>query len=281
MSKDLKQNLGNRIEKIDELQKIEMGILDYLDEECKKNNLRYFLAYGTMLGAVRHHNFIPWDDDVDIFMPRKDYDRLVNILSGNHNGRYQLVTFNNKKDYHRPFIKIIDTKTYAIERTDYVVEYGLWIDIFPLDVVGNTKEEAIVMREKIVNSCGRVVSSGMPLSGLTTYKKCGRVVWNVLFSILGKQRSFDHYVDEVRNKDFLDNKFIASIFGDSKNKEIFESEWFQDSVLLNFGEKKYPVPKGYHEFLTHYYGDYMTLPSEEDRIHHAIEAYWRGEEIEA
>ena len=125
------------IKTVEELQKIELEILKYIDKVCKENNLTYFLAYGTLIGAIRHKGFIPWDDDVDIQMPRDDYNKLCDILK-EENGRYKLLDHKEGLGYIYPFAKVIDSNTRLIETgLTETVNMGVYIDIFPIDGTPN------------------------------------------------------------------------------------------------------------------------------------------------
>lgn len=158
-----------------------------------------------------------------------------------------------------------------IEHTDYDVRYGLWVDIFPLDFAGSTREEGFQNLKWIQNRCGRIVSSGMPLKGLSTKKKCGRLVWRMVFLLLGRKRMFEKYVDQLRAKN--NQSVMISSFGELKEKEVFPAEWFKESEKYMFCGKEFTSIAKYDEFLNQFYGDYMTLPPEEERVWHPMEAY--------
>ena len=115
-----------------EVKQIELDILEYVHNFCEENGLKYIMNYGTLIGAVRHKGFIPWDDDIDISMPRADYEKL--IASFPKNGRYKILDHRTSKDYFNNFVKVIDTNTKIVDnRNDKTYESGLFIDIFPMD----------------------------------------------------------------------------------------------------------------------------------------------------
>ena len=126
----------NRLLTIDEIKQTELSILDYIDSVCKQHNVRYYLAYGTLLGAIRHKGFIPWDDDIDIYMLRSDYDRFIQLLSAEKENHYSLLSIYNDSDYFYEFAKVVDNRT-SINANNLKAmrNEGVWVDIFPLDNV--------------------------------------------------------------------------------------------------------------------------------------------------
>ena len=111
----------------EEIKKIQLDLLIQFAEFCKKNNLYYCLAYGTLLGAIRHKGFIPWDDDIDVIMPRPDYEKFCKLVAE----KKIATSLQNNSTY--PFVKIIDTRTLVRERFAQKEEVGIWIDVFVLD----------------------------------------------------------------------------------------------------------------------------------------------------
>lgn len=156
-----------KIETIDEIHKIELEILIAFDEFCKEHNLRYSLGAGTLLGAVRHKGFIPWDDDIDLFMLRSEYDSMLEIAKTESviAGRYRIISPYDE-DMPYPFVKIIDIKTKVVEKGKNT-DFGLWLDIFPVDFCGNSKKEA----EKKRKNCGSTVISCLDISRLNGKKQ--------------------------------------------------------------------------------------------------------------
>lgn len=256
-----------------EIKEIEHGILKYVAEVCDRNNLRYFLSYGTLLGAIRHKGFIPWDDDIDIAMPRQDYDKLLKILRSSSDSKYK-VLIPGEADYFYEFAKVVDTDTEVKELGLEESERALWIDIFPLD--GLIKEDKLQTRFLKILHFFRVaaVYKSMPPSPgwakvplFLFWKICRLIGWRYFLKLVINLSQKYKYED----CDYVG--YAASYPG--KNKFI-PKQFFSEVVEVSFEGKVYKAPKMWDAYLTMLYGDYMTLPDEDKRIGHKILAYKKG-----
>ena len=266
-----------------EIRECSLDILIFIDKVCKEQNLKYYLAAGTLLGAIRHKGFIPWDDDIDIMMPREDYEKLIQIFP--KNTKYDFLTFHNTPNIPYAFGKIIDSRTIKNEplRRKYQV-IGVDIDVFPIDNYPDNLEEAKVWCNKIKKVQHKIASI------ISECTKRNHIVHTFIISLYF---SFNYFLDfigitSVRKcilkLDSLANKYnnistnycgIAAIaaYGIKKrNRKII----FSESIEADFEGHKFPIPIGYDEYLTDYYGDYMKLPPIEKRkTHHDFIAYWK------
>ena len=258
---------------VDDLREIEMEILDHIDRVCKKHKIRYYLEAGTALGAVRHKGYIPWDDDLDIIVPRRDYRRLLKVLS-KESDRYKVLSMYDQPDYFYLFAKVIDGNTRLIERgLPEIKDLGVYVDIFPLDGVPSGK---------LLNKLYFDIFTGLRTAVVLSVEKdtevkdlYGRFL-KALSKILGR-RVLMKLADGFC---FINSVFCHKRFADIAGYE----EWtrykttsrdaFRRRIRVPFEDRHYYIPEGYDELLTTEFGDYMTPPPEEDRVSgHDFEAY--------
>lgn len=269
--------------KLEEIKKIEFDILQNVANFCEENNIRYYLAYGTLLGAVRHKGFIPWDDDIDIVMPRPDYIKFIQLYSLKKNcDFYVLSTTETNPNHMYTFAKVFDIRTDKIEKGIIYKENslrGLDIDIFPIDgLPDNIKcynrfklhqkklfSAFLISRIKFVKS-NSVIKNILKYMGLTLFHIIGTTTFIKLINKRAMKFNFD------------DSKYIGcnvSFF--SINRERFLKYDFAKPIKMQFEGASFFVPSSYHEYLSVLYGDnYMQLPSKDKQeTHHLYQAYWR------
>lgn len=260
---------------IEETQKVSLQILDVIADLCEELDLRYFLFYGTLIGAVRHHGYIPWDDDLDIMMPRKDHDILIEYLQKNIHKYEYLEVFNHEVNSEYPYmITRISDKRYRIIM-DNEKEYGMgiFIDIYPFDGLGNTKEEALsygMKGDRLSSLCYQATRKRCAVETTTSkFRKFIKLPVFLFAKMCGKDFFQNKLQKLARVKPYDNYKYVGCVVWLSGGmKDIFLRKWFDDYVKLPFGEKEYRVPVEYDAFLKQVYGDYMTLPPEEERIGH-------------
>lgn len=266
------------MEKIDltTLKELELNILKDIHKFCQEKNIKYSIAYGTMLGAIRHKGFIPWDDDVDIIMTRENYEKFCQEYL---NQKYELVTYKTK-NYGYMFAKVIDSSTIVYEKHNKSVpNLGVYVDIFPVDYASDTYSKAL---------------KAIKRSSLTKYLL---VAWNWKHFYLNKNRSYKRQIarfllfllSRFFSKDFLVkrlNKRISKIktyhnysacwFGPYGLKEIMETSVFSEYIDIKFEDTFVSCLKNYDIFLTTIYGDYMTPPPIDKQVEtHTFDAFFK------
>ena len=264
---------------IDEIKKCEINILSTFADFCDKNYLRYYLAYGTLIGAVRHQGFIPWDDDIDVEMPRSDYNKLIEILSHQNNfitENIELKTpFSN--NYQYPFAKVIDNSTFVQEltmKTKY--KTSVWIDIFPLDNIPDSHQKA----EKFINKAKKMSKyyfytierkySGKDFIGKIKFNTI-RMILTPVYKIISQKQRIDRFVQKYADQET--KCFSELIANNNAERSIRENSDLSQTKIL-FENRMYTTFENYDKVLRNYYGDYMKLPPEEERVFaHSLTAY--------
>lgn len=253
-----------RITDVQEYREIQMNILDRIHKYCEENNLMYSLSSGTLLGAIRHKGYIPWDDDIDIYMPRDSYNRFIKNF-GVQDGHYQLIDHNNRNPYHQTFAKVIDTNTEGYEQGSPIPDLGIWVDVFPIDGMPNNKFlRALLMPFKRFFSM--IIQSGIKGNRITLkYLFCR--YFPIPFS--WRYGLFDFIITRWPKSELICN---LSSGGPLKDRS-FPKDCFSSMIDINFENRKYKAMKGWDQYLKATYGEYMKLPPEEQRIHHDFIAY--------
>lgn len=249
---------------------------------CEEHHLTYFCVGGTVIGAVRHGGLIPWDDDIDVAMPRPDYDRFMDICQNSNLGDYELAS-PAMKDYPCYFAKFCDRRTSLIEIENVPCLYGVYIDVFPIDGTAPTKEEATRLMKRFkrvgnkLNACLARLTLSEYLRLATKPKEWGRMAVQTMCWLTGREfirKRIINQLDKIARKyDFEDAKYIANYGGAWAEKEIHPKPWVIPTTKMQFEGMEVNIPGNYHEYLTQMYGDYMQLPPEEKRVSHHFHAY--------
>ena len=264
----------------EELRKLLLELLDYYVSICEANNLRYFLGGGTILGAVRHKGFIPWDDDIDVMMPRPDYEKFIEIVAGNDNPRYSFIYHENFKNYAFTFGKLQVNNTVLIEGDLFgkFGQIGVHIDVFPID--GLPEGEKAIQRHfgaVMVFRDAVAIATTKPVWRKPYLPKIARIcLYYSLFQFI-KPKTIICWLEKYLSKyNYDESAFVASLVGSYGRKELMNKEQVADFVMCKFENNEYRIPAGYDKYLKDHYGNYMQLPPiEKQRGHSNRTIYWK------
>lgn len=262
-------------EKFDHVKEIQLEILLEFDRICKENEIHYNIYYGTMLGAIRHQAFIPWDDDIDLAMTRENYDKFLNIYEGKLAKDYFVQDFETDPDYPRQFIRIRKNGTKYLQRyyKSFDIHHGIFIDVFPYDHVylNQKKEKYRYKYLKILNRINIIKHFGVKSNASSIKKSIQKMIDRVIPTLRLKKHI--RKVMTKRNQENLDYMTDMTLTADPKllKNYLIKEEDFLDSVMVEFENHQFPVPRKYDKYLTQMYGDYMKYPPKEERVpHHEV-----------
>lgn len=267
---DDKKGINMKTIDIKRLKEIQVELLNSVADFCEENDIEYFLGYGTLIGAVRHKGFIPWDDDIDLIMKRDDYELFIKTF--NEEGKsHKVYTHKNTEWYPFPYAKISDEKTVLKEENDNLTgEIGVNIDLFPVDYM--PKDKRILKKIKI--QYNMLMLKSIKINDQRSLAK--NIILRtskVLFK--GKSaHSIARKIDEMAVSSNEKTKLMGNIVFTEKVTDYAKASAFEAGEKAEFEGRMYTIPQGYHEWLTNFYGDYMALPPVESRVtHHTFMAY--------
>ena len=256
---------------IKELRSIQLDILEDVNDFCKKNSINCFLAYGTLIGAIRHKGYIPWDDDIDIMMTRPDYEKFI---TNYHSDKYNILNVDLDPRYPYSFSKIHDPSTKVVEYSSLKFDIGVNIDLFTIDGLPNTENKRNTYTRKLMRYIRLKEIKRIKFS---KNRKMSKTILLFLLKtgifFIPSQFVIKRLVKLIKQYDFNKSSFASELNFFQKNR-VFRKELFMDSVNVVFENKIYKAPVGYDIWLKTIYGNYMELPPVEERkTHHVFHVY--------
>lgn len=262
-----------------EIKEIALGVLCQLRDICDKLGIEYSLDGGTLLGAVRHKGFIPWDDDIDVLMTRPNYDKFIAYCKENETP-FGLASHETDENYTELYAKAYDKGTVCkelfVNRSN--AEYGVYVDIFPVDGLGNSEKQAKKLLHKSLFKRSLLTAANwqkfFKSKTRKWYVEPVRFVFYVLARCVNRQKLIKK-IEKIYKGYGLGNcekaGVVCGCYGD---REIMDRAVFDGYTEIEFENGKFKATARYGEFLANLYGDYMSLPPEEKRVtHHTFKAY--------
>lgn len=256
-----------------EMRSIQLDILKVVHDFCVKEGIRYSLGGGSLLGAIRHHGYIPWDDDIDIMMPRPDYDRFVKSFEGFHS-ICQIQTCFNDDTYFYPFAKVFDNRTVAQEM---LVRTGVFIDVCPIDGLPDRDSTEMYLKELT-----RIIYKELYYSAKTYKIREGNKALLFLKYLVkrcmvpNRKKCLSDLNSLVYSYDFNISEYAGGICGRNGMREHMPASVFKEYIPIRFEGIDFMAIKEYDFYLKSLYNEYMKLPPEEERTaHHNLNVYWK------
>jgi len=261
-----------------DLKQIQIDILQHVNDFCHKYNIVYSLAYGTLIGAVRHKGYIPWDDDIDIVMTRSEYNKFLMLYKNKDTSKYKIYNYKTCSSCTIPYTKVFDDETLWLEDVENKVEIGVNIDVFPLDKIPikdkrhlkilkkiRKLKQILMLKQVSISSHRNPLKNAILILGHFMLKKVSiyKIVKKIdTIGLTFSEESLDNYSNVVWTPygigDYVTEKDIGNI------------------VRLPFENTIFDAYEGYDRWLRGVYNDYLQLPPKEKQItHHAFKAYWK------
>lgn len=259
----------------EEVKKVQLEILAYVARFCEENDIRYWIDSGTLLGAIRHKGYIPWDDDIDVGMLREDYDRFSEIFNKT-NAEYRFLCVENTPDFYLPHGKVCDNSTVLYEPDENGYQSAVNIDIFVYDNAPDDQDELKKMydRRDKLRRVYAVLTSDVAMHG-NPIKYVVKLARKGLYRVLYRKESPIQSMVKNSKKYAATSATCVGNFT-SYTRMLCNKRVFADFINVEFEGMEFKAPIGYDEWLRSFYGDYMQLPPIEKRVsHHSYKAYFK------
>ncbi|MDT2748630.1 LicD family protein [Streptococcus parauberis] len=263
-----------------EVQHKALELLVEFDKICRKNEFIYSLGGGTLLGAIRHNGFIPWDDDIDLMMPRPDYEKFLGYCANNETP-FDCFSINNIDDYDDLFAKISDKDTIIVDEMKWSkLNMGVSIDIFPIDGLGRSLEEAIKNFNKTKFKRELLIAARWKKYFVSKTKSLKyepiRFIFFCISRFIDKNSLSRKLNRDYQKISFSTSTYSGCISGVYREKEIMETHVFKDIIEIKFEDNKFLSIRDYDSYLELHYGNYMQLPPKDKQIsHHTSKFYFK------
>ena len=260
------------------LQEIELENLRMLMEICEKNHLRYYLIGGSLLGAMRHRGFIPWDDDIDVGLPRPDYNRFVQIAKDYLPAHMDIKTMTSDPNYKCYFTRLINNKKKIYwDHGQYTAVIGVWMDVFPLDGLPKNRllRKLQVFRVKLNKALYKFTQIDYVTTNRTNRPLSERVLIRFAqLTHIGKLMDADRRLKKLdralQRYDYDTSAYAWNFSGCYGKREIVPHIQLGGSRTAEFEGMQVSIPEAAEDYLTSIYGDYMKLPPEDQRRSHEV-----------
>lgn len=258
-----------------ELQLLQLELLDKCVDICNRNNIKYYLIGGTLIGAVRHKGFIPWDDDIDIAIERSDYNKFISIAKEELKDPYGVVHYTTDDNYRFYLVNIVNKNVNVTIQKETPITSNISIDILPIDGIPNNKFMMYVHKFRIYYY--RCLAGFVNIDYIRNKK---RSFIEKIMILIGKKIRIGRIIDlkkvRIKTDEYVekykydDCRMVGTFFGNYGFHEVVPKDYFGDGCEVLFEGKKYMAPSKVDEYLTHMYGEYMSLPPKEKQVGHHI-----------
>lgn len=260
-----------------ELREIQLDILKKVTSFCERRNINYSLYGGTLLGAIRHKGYIPWDDDIDISMPRPDYNRLIEDFHLINDKNLKINAYEIDKKYPYPFIKVSDERTIQKDFLNVNYSIGVNIDIFPIDgLPSSSVKSGRIMREAMILKKIFEIKWQKIKKDREVYKNLILIAVKPFFKIFSIKFLLNRFTKLTSKYDYNTSDYIGNIVWGYGIRERCEKECYEEYFRVDFEKNSFYTMKGYDKYLRNVFGDYLQLPPVEKQVsNHSFKAYMK------